>query len=166
MDAEKSELGVGAVHEAAEPRNVRTDVRNVRRADSRQVLHRELQEATGYKGFVLQSSFGGKVSRTIGAAKIAKTAFEIVLGQTRGIRVVAQHIKLEKILLRHRWRSALSPLEKVHRPNRIHLHFEEQVTQPVLDVALGFDSHAERDSLGASPLAVHLLDDLSVPEGR
>lgn len=46
LDAEKSELGVGAVHKAAEPRDVRPDVGDFRRADSRQVLHRELQKTT------------------------------------------------------------------------------------------------------------------------
>ena len=46
LDSEKGKLGVRAVHEAAETRDVRTHVGDVRRADSRQVLHGELRQTT------------------------------------------------------------------------------------------------------------------------
>lgn len=43
-----------------------------------------------------------------------------------------------------------------------HLHLEQEVAEPVLDVTLSLDGHAERNRFRAGPLAVHLLDDLLV----
>lgn len=46
---------------------------------------------------------------------------------------------------------------KKTRVDRAHLHLEEQVAKPVLDISLGFHGHAEWDGLRTLPLSVHLL---------